>query len=122
MDLFLLVLFVLAFVVLLDVLLGAGAVASALRAAARTLRRRHPHVADRLGLGKEICDSPTLNDPAGMLVGRIAVLEQPIVAGRGRLAIDGTTWPAQGPDLPMGARVRVTGNQGMVLVVEPAVA
>jgi membrane protein implicated in regulation of membrane protease activity len=59
-----------------------------------------------------------LNDPAGVLIDRVAVIEQAIVAGRGRLAIDGTTWSVERPDLPAGTPVTITG-QGTVLVVEP---
>ena len=115
MELFLLVVLVAVF----DGLWGSGALFMALRATARILRRRHPSIADRLGLGEEICDSHRLNDPAGGLIGRVAVVDQAIVAGRGRLAIDGTTWSVQGPDVPAGTRVMITGAQGTVLVVEP---
>jgi membrane protein implicated in regulation of membrane protease activity len=70
-------------------------------------------------LGQEICDSQRLNDPAGVLIGRLAVIEQAIAAGRGRLAIDGTTWSVEGPDLPAGTRVRITGRQGLQALFAP---
>jgi membrane protein implicated in regulation of membrane protease activity len=114
----LVLLLVVACLALYDGLWGSGALFIALRAAVRYLRRRHPSIADKLGLGKEICDTQRLNDPAGGLIGRVAVVEQAIVAGRGRLAIDGTTWSVQGPDMPAGTRVMITGAQGTVLVVE----
>ena len=119
MELFLLLVLTIAILAVLDGLWGSGALFIALQAAARSLRRRHPRIADKLGLGEEICDSQRLNDPAGVLIGRVAVIEQAIAAGRGRLAIDGTTWSVEGPDLPAGTRVRITGRQGTVLVVEP---
>lgn len=119
MELVLLLVLVVAVFLVYDGLCGSGALFIALRAAARWLRHRHPRIADKLGLGQEIYDTQRLNDPAGVLVGRIAVIEQAIVAGRGRLAIDDTTWSAQGPDLPEGTRVRITAAEGVVLIVEP---
>ena len=119
MELVLLLVLVVAFFLVYDGLCGSGALFIALQAAARWLRHRHPRIADKLGLGEEIYDTQRLNDPAGVLVGRIAVIEQAIVAGRGRLAIDDTTWSAQGPDLPAGTRVRITATKGTVLLVEP---
>jgi inner membrane protein len=53
-------------------------------------------------------------------VGRVFVLEQPIVNGVGKLRIDDTLWDVDGPDLPTGARVKVTGLNGMRLVAETA--
>ena len=61
-----------------------------------------------------------LNRPDRGLIGREAVLAEPIVAGAGRLRFDDTLWRIQGPDLPAGGRVRVTGIDGTVLVVRPA--
>jgi len=119
MESFLLLVLVVAYLSVYDGLWGSGALFIALRAAARSVRRRHPRIADTLGLGEEVSDALRLNDPAGVLIGRIAVVEQAIVAGRGRLAIDGTTWSAQGPDLPAGTRVMITATQGTVLVVKP---
>src|SRR5262245_33210182 len=121
MESLLLLVLVVACLAVYDGLWGSGALFIALRAAARSVRRRHPRIADKLGLGEEICDTQPLNDPASILIGRIAFVEQAIVAGRGRLAIDGTTWLAQGPDLPTGTRVMITATQGTVLVVEPLV-
>src|SRR5262245_16054427 len=88
MEPFLFLTLVIAYLALLDGLWGSGALLIALRAAARIVRRRHPRIADKLGLGKEVRDAEHLNDCAGALMGRVAVVEQAIVAGRGRLAID----------------------------------
>ena len=65
-------------------------------------------------------DPHHFNDPAAGMVGRVAVVEQAIVGGRGRVTIAGTTWSAQGPDLPAGTRVKITGARETVLVVDPA--
>ena len=52
------------------------------------------------------------------LIGRTATLEQPIAEGRGRIRLDDTMWSVQGPDLPVGTRVRVTASNGRDLTVE----
>ena len=65
-------------------------------------------------------DKPTLNRRTAALVGQVATLHEPIVDGRGRVQIADAYWDVRGPDLPAGARVRVTGAEGMSLHVEPA--
>ena len=52
------------------------------------------------------------------LIGREGVLAEPIVQGTGRLRFDDTLWRIEGPDLPVGERVRVVGLSGTVLRVE----
>lgn len=64
-------------------------------------------------------DQPHLNQRGQSLVGRTATLEQPIAEGRGRIRLDDTMWSVEGPDLPIGARVRVTASNGRDLTVEP---
>lgn len=61
-----------------------------------------------------------LNQRANALVGRVATLDQPIVAGEGKVRFDDAIWLATGPDLPAGARVKVVGAAGKVLSVEAA--
>ena len=74
------------------------------------------------GRGREReSDRPTLNKRAYHHVGRVVPLEQPIVAGRGRVKIGDAFWTVQGPDLPAGTPVRVTGTDGEILHVEPEV-
>jgi membrane protein implicated in regulation of membrane protease activity len=63
-------------------------------------------------------DQPYLNQRGQSLVGRTATLEQPISEGRGRIRLDDTIWSVQGPDLPVGAQVRVTASNGRDLTVE----
>lgn len=75
------------------------------------LRRRHAMRSDQ----------PNLNRRNYNYVGRSYVLQEPIVNGRGRLDIEDTLWDVEGPDLPAGARVRVTAAHGMRLTVEAAV-
>lgn len=65
------------------------------------------------------CEEPELNARGARHVGRIALLAEPIVAGRGRLKIGDSVWTIEGPDLPAGVRVRITGCRSAVLIVEP---
>lgn len=65
-------------------------------------------------------DEPFLNRREASLVGRTAILDQPIAEGRGRIRLDDTTWTVEGPDLPVGARVRIVAGTGRNLTVEAA--
>ena len=65
-------------------------------------------------------DRPFLNRRAAALVGRTFVLAEPITAGAGRVHVDDSVWRVVGPDLPAGAKVRVSAVEGSALVVEPA--
>ena len=65
-------------------------------------------------------DRPALNRRTAALVGQVVPLQEPIVAGRGRVQIADAYWTVLGPDLPAGTRVRVTGAEGMQLQVEAA--
>lgn len=69
-----------------------------------------------------ISDEPNLNKRGASLIGRTAVLEEPIREGRGRIRLDDTWWVVNGPDLPAGTRVRVTTSVGRELNVEGAQA
>ena len=67
-------------------------------------------------------DQPDLNERGHQYVGRSLVVEQAIQNGRGKVRVGDTVWQAEGPDAPAGARVKVTGARGTVLVVERATA
>ncbi|MBN9250925.1 MAG: hypothetical protein BGO03_07680 [Mesorhizobium sp. 61-13] len=54
-------------------------------------------------------DQPMLNQRGEQMIGRTATLTEPIREGRGRIQLGDTLWRVSGPDLPIGARVRVTG-------------
>jgi membrane protein implicated in regulation of membrane protease activity len=73
------------------------------------------------GSSERESDQPFLNRRAEALVGRTFVLAQPIKAGEGRLTVNDTQWRLRGPDMPMGAKVRVVGvEEATFLVVEQA--
>jgi membrane protein implicated in regulation of membrane protease activity len=64
-------------------------------------------------------DKPTLNRRGEQYVGRVFTLEEPIVNGLGKIRVDDSTWKISGDDCAAGARVKVTGVDGVVLEVEP---
>ena len=64
-------------------------------------------------------DQPLLNLRAEQLIGRTANLSEAITNGHGRIRIGDTLWRVAGPDLPIGAKVRVVSTAGMELMVEP---
>ena len=59
------------------------------------------------------------NDRLGRQVGRFAVVDRAIEGGSGHIRLDDTIWRADGPDLPAGARVRITGHRDGRFLVEP---
>lgn len=63
-------------------------------------------------------DLPDLNARATQYVGRTFVVAEAISGGRGKVKVGDSLWAAEGPDLPQGAQVKVTGTSGTVLVVE----
>lgn len=65
-------------------------------------------------------DRPLLNQRGAQYVGRQFHLDEPIVNGHGKIKVDDSIWKVHGPDCPEGAKVRVTGVDGTVLVVAPA--
>ena len=72
------------------------------------------------GPGMTVSDEPELNVRAAQYVGRVVTVEEPIAGGRGKVRVGDTLWPAQGLDAPQGARVKITGTHGTVLLVEHA--
>lgn len=63
-------------------------------------------------------DHSTLNRRGAQLIGQVFPLESAIVDGRGRLKIGDAFWRAEGPDLPVGTRVRIVAVEGAGVKVE----
>lgn len=64
-------------------------------------------------------DQPFLNRRAEAMIGRTYVLNQPIKGGEGSIRVNDTSWRINGPDMPTGTRIKVTGVvDAMVLQVE----
>src|SRR5690349_9637752 len=61
----------------------------------------------------------TLNRRGEQMIGRTAVLSEPIQNGRGKARIDDTMWRVEGNDLPAGTQIKVVGVNGAILKVEP---
>ena len=66
-----------------------------------------------------LSSDPLLNNRLGRLVGETASVTQAIESGCGRVRVGDGEWMARGPDLAAGARVRIVGNRGSELLVEP---
>ena len=61
---------------------------------------------------------PLMNDRTGRLVGQTVVVTAAIVGGSGKVRQGDGEWLARGPDAEPGTRLRVSGAQGTVLLVE----
>ena len=61
---------------------------------------------------------PLLNDKGARLVGTIVTAVEPVDALSGRVKVGDGVWSARGVEAAVGDRLRVTGTDGGVLVVE----
>ena len=66
-----------------------------------------------------VSSDPLINNKGGRLVGEIAVVTAAIEHGSGRVHLGDSDWIAWGPDADLGTRVRITGSEGAILLVEP---
>lgn len=66
-----------------------------------------------------VSSDPLLNQKGGRMVGETALVVQPIEGGSGRVKVGDSEWIAHGPDTSAGERVRISGNDGAILLVEP---
>lgn len=66
-------------------------------------------------------DQPHLNLRHGAYVGRVFALELAIINGTGKIKIEDALWDVDGPDLPAGAKVKITGVNGLRLNAVEAV-
>ena len=62
---------------------------------------------------------PLMNRRGARLVGETAVVVQTIEHGSGRVKLGDSEWIAHGPNVAVGERVRVSGSDGTILLVEP---
>ena len=61
---------------------------------------------------------PGMNDRGARSLGEVVVVSQVIADGRGRVKMGDSEWLAHGPDAEPGTRMKVTGHDGTVLLVE----
>ena len=66
-----------------------------------------------------VSSDPLLNKRTGRLVGQTAVVTDAIEDGEGRVRHGDSEWPARGVDCNSGTKVRITGSEGSVLLVQP---
>lgn len=68
-------------------------------------------------------DSPLASHRSGHShIGQVVVLEQGLQNGQGRVRLGNREWPVRGPNLPAGAKARVTGVDGTILLVDRVAA
>jgi membrane protein implicated in regulation of membrane protease activity len=63
-------------------------------------------------------EDANLNDRGARLTGEIVTVVEAITNGHGRVKVGDSVWSARGVDAAIGSRVRVTGADGAVLLVE----
>jgi membrane protein implicated in regulation of membrane protease activity len=61
---------------------------------------------------------PDLNNRAARMIGQSVTVVEPITGGSGRVRVGDGEWPAEGPDLPAGAKARIADVRGGVVVIE----
>ncbi|WP_333604796.1 NfeD family protein [Novosphingobium sp.] len=62
---------------------------------------------------------PKMNDRGARVIGETVVVTQAIEGGQGRVKLGDSEWLARGADAAVGTRLRISGHDGVVLVVEP---
>jgi inner membrane protein len=61
---------------------------------------------------------PAMNDRGARLIGEIVQITHAIDNGTGRASHGDTEWLVKGPDAAPGTKMRISGHDGVVLVVE----
>ncbi|MBA3581263.1 MAG: NfeD family protein [Gammaproteobacteria bacterium] len=61
-----------------------------------------------------------LNERANQYIGKTYVLQDAITNGTGRIKVADSFWRVEGPDLPVGARVKVLSVEGSSFIVVAA--
>ncbi len=61
---------------------------------------------------------PLMNDRGARLIGEVVVVTHAIDSGSGRVKQGDSEWLVKGPDAEPGTKMRVSGHDGAVLIVE----
>jgi len=64
-------------------------------------------------------EQPYINQRGAEFIGKTYSLTKAIENGSGYLEVGGSHWRVEGPDCPVGTKVRVIGIEGVHLKVEP---
>lgn len=67
---------------------------------------------------RELRSSTAAHRLGAKFIGQALVLETPVSNGTGVIRLGNRQWQVRGPDLPAGIRVRVTGVDGAVLLID----
>jgi inner membrane protein len=65
-----------------------------------------------------VTDKPNLNRRSEQYIGKVFTLADPIENGRGKIQVDDSFWKVEGPDLPVGTKIKVIGVDGVILKVD----
>jgi membrane protein implicated in regulation of membrane protease activity len=65
-------------------------------------------------------DSPLLNKRGEQLIGMVFALQEPIINGLGKIKAFDSFWVVKGEDCDIDNKVKITGVNGTVLLVEKA--
>lgn len=76
----------------------------------RRYQRQHPQ--------DSASELPMLNQRGAQYVGRVVDVSEAIHNGSGKVRLGDGYWKVRGPDLPLGARVRIVSAEGALLIVE----
>lgn len=63
-------------------------------------------------------DDPLLNNRGARLIGETVTAVEPVDASHGRVRVGDSVWSARGAEAAPGDRLRITGIDGSVLLVE----
>ena len=64
-------------------------------------------------------EDPNLNNRAARMIGTVVTVTDAIEAGSGRVKVGDSVWSARGADGAVGTKMRITGLDGSVVLVEP---
>ncbi len=71
-----------------------------------------------LAVNPVVSADPMMNDRGARLVGEVATVTQAINYGSGRVQHGDSEWQVKGPDAEPGTKMRISGHEGTVLLVE----
>ncbi len=64
---------------------------------------------------RPVSDALRLNQRGLQYIGRVVMVDTPVVNGQGKVRIGDTVWKIAAPDCPAGTRLKVIGAEGVLL-------
>jgi inner membrane protein len=71
-----------------------------------------------LAVNPVVAADPMMNDRGARLVGEVVTVVQVLADGNGKVKHGDSEWLVKGPDAEPGTKMRVSGHDGVVLMVE----